>query len=120
MGRGNTLPPAVPAPNKKPGRKPKGINLGKVAEVLIARGLDPTEELVDILQKTKPVTLKDGTQAQVPVLDDDVRAKVLLELQQYVAPKLKAIEVKVDGTLELTNEQIDARLKQLLGDVAIE
>lgn len=61
------------ASNEKRGR----INLKKVAEVLEEYGMDPTTEIVRVL----------------PDLDENMKAKVMLELLQYVQPKLRSIEV---------------------------
>lgn len=104
------------------GRVPtSGFNLRAVVDVLTAEGLDPTAEIAKILKAQKPVMHRNGTPAldadgeplMEPVLDGDTRAKVLLELQQYVHPKLKAVEVKMTGPT-MSDEQIDARLKHLL------
>lgn len=74
---------AESAPQIKPvpgAQVPKsGINLRKVAEVLEEYGLDPTVEIVKVLNEGS--------------LDDALRAKVLLELLQYTAAKRKAIEI---------------------------
>ena len=67
-------------------RHPAKINLRAVAEVLKDNGLDPTEEIVKVLQAVD----KEGR----PVIPSDLRAKINLELLQYIAPKLKSIEVK--------------------------
>jgi len=61
--------------------RPNGkINLKLVAEVLEEHGLDPTVELVRIIQGD--------------ALDDETRARLLNELLQYTQPKLKSIEVR--------------------------
>lgn len=79
---------------------PRGrINLKAVAEVLQERGLDPTSEIVDVLEAKRIVKVFDkalGMEVEVeePVLDPDTRARINLELLQYVQPKLKSIEVK--------------------------
>jgi hypothetical protein len=39
---------------------------------------------------------------------------MLNEMLQYTQPKLKSVEMKVSGQLELTNEQLDSRLTMLL------
>lgn len=59
------------------GRRGGGIDLKKVAEVLSAHGLDPTEEIVKVL----------------PSLDASLKSRVLLELLNYCQPKLKAVEL---------------------------
>ena len=106
-------------------REDGGMNLRAVADVLAAEGLDPTVEIVKILKAQKPVLTRSGTQvldadgepAMQDVLDGDTRARVLLELQQYVAPKLKAVEVKMTGHTK-SEEEIDARLAHLLQKVS--
>lgn len=62
--------------SKAPGK----INLKAVSEVLMERGLDPTQALIDILESGK--------------LDADVQARILNELLQYTQPKLKSVEIK--------------------------
>lgn len=76
---GEHAPETPIIPNRNRSRKPVGINLRKVAEVLSEEGLDPTVEIVRILRSGE--------------LDPDVAARVQLELLQYCQPKLKAIEV---------------------------
>jgi hypothetical protein len=44
----------------------------------------------------------------------DVCSSDLNELLQYTQPKLKSVEMKVSGALELTSEQLDSRLNMLL------
>lgn len=73
----------------KRSNKPGRINLRAVSEVLMARGLDPTEELINILQPTD----EDGNPAESK-LDLDVQARILNELLQYTQPKLKSVEIK--------------------------
>lgn len=64
-----------------------GINLRAVAEVLVSYGLDPTVEFVKVLQI-------EGA------LEPEVRARMLLEVMQYVHPKLKSVEVTQDKPFE--------------------
>jgi phage/plasmid-associated DNA primase len=49
---------------------------------------------------------------QAGSLEPKVQASILNELLQYTQPKLKSIEVK--GKFELTEEQIDHRIKSLM------
>lgn len=97
--------------------KPNRINLKRVAEVLESRGMDPTEELVNIL---RPVD-KDGN-AVPSKLPADIQARILNELLQYTQPKLKSIEIK--GRLGVagfnpTDAQARAMAEEfLLGQVA--
>lgn len=98
------------------------LNLRGVVEVLQEFGLDPTAELARVLTGSKPlldrsgepVLDKDGQPQFVPLIDIEMKTKVLLELQQYVHPKLKSIEVVVKKA-ELSEEQIDQRIKALQG-----
>jgi hypothetical protein len=104
------------------GKNSGRLNLRAVADVLETYGLDPIEEVAKTLVKTKPLVDRDGKPVidpetgeiiQVPVLDGDTRLRTLLELAQYSRPKLKAVEV-TNKTPELTEEQVEARLKALL------
>lgn len=107
-------------------KKPFGINLKMVSEALIEEGLDPTLEMIKILKKEVPVMdafgkpRKDssGKPMMRPALDDDTKLRTLNELLQYTQPKLKSVEMKVSGNLELTAEQLDNRLALLLAKAA--
>ena len=107
-------------------KKPFGINLKMVSEALIEEGLDPTLEMIKILKKEVPVldangkprVDKAGKPITRPALDDDTKLRTLNELLQYTQPKLKSVEMKVSGNLELTNEQLDARLAMLFAKAA--
>jgi hypothetical protein len=110
---------AIQRSSKLPGR----INLKAVADALADAGLDPTEEMIRILQKEVPVFTPTGkplidpkTKKQMmrPAVDDDTKLRTLNELLQYTQPKLKAMEMKVSGSLELTAEELDQRLALLL------
>lgn len=103
---------------KQPGR----INLKAVADALIEEGLDPAIELTRILKGElmfddagnpvlHPIT---GEHMRTYLIDSDTRVRTLNEMLQYTQPKLKAVEVKVSGSLELTNDQLDQRLNALL------
>lgn len=98
------------------------INLKAVADALIDEGLDPATELTRILKGElmyddagnpvlHPIT---GEHQRTYLIDSDTRVRTLNEMLQYTQPKLKAVEVKVSGSLELTNEQLDMRLESLL------
>ena len=97
-----------------------GFNLRGVAEVLAEAGLNPTEELVRVLTERRVITDRngnavvgpDGQPMTEPIIDHVLRTKVLMELQQFVAPKLKAVEVTVREP-ELSEEQIDQRIAAL-------
>jgi hypothetical protein len=104
--------------SKQPGR----INLKAVADALIEEGLDPAVELTRIL-KGEPMFDDAGNPVLHPItgehqraylVDADTRVRTLNEMLQYTQPKLKAVEVKVSGSLELTNDQLDARLSALI------
>lgn len=103
-------------------RHPLKINLMAVSEALVEEGLDPAIEFARILRGRPlvddegkpiidPVT---GEQARRYDLDADVRVRMLSEILNYTQPKLKAVEVKMSGSLELTSEQLDQRLGALL------
>lgn len=95
--------------------------MGRVWDTLEEHGLDPTAELARILQ---PVALLNPDGSQVldsegrPVLkhrlDDRTRAQMFLALHDFVAPRLKAIDVKVDTSADLTDEQLQQRIDTLL------
>lgn len=98
------------------------INLRAVADACVDAGLDPAAEIVRVLQSQKPVLDRsgnpvldaDGEQVFVDEIDMDTRLRTLNELLQYTQPKLKAVEVKMSGSLELPAEQLDARLQALI------
>jgi len=93
-----------------------------VSEALVEEGLDPAIEFARILRgrplvddEGKPVIDPvTGEQARRYELDADVRVRMLSEILNYTQPKLKAVEVKMSGSLELTSEQLDERLNMLL------
>jgi hypothetical protein len=116
----------VQHPIQRSSSKPLGINLRAVSEALVEEGLDPAVEFARVLRGRPavdaggnpvidPVT---GDQARVYEIDTDVRVRMLSEILQYTQPKLKAVEVKMSGTLELSDEQLDTRLKALLAKAA--
>lgn len=93
-----------------------------VSEALVEEGLDPAIEFARIL-RGRPLVDDDGKPVIDPVtgeqarryeLDADVRVRMLSEILNYTQPKLKAVEVKMSGSLELTSEQLDQRLGALL------
>jgi hypothetical protein len=98
------------------------LNVRKVAEVLTEHGLDPFAELAVILQKQQPVRIdgddvidpRTGEKKMEHVLGDRERAHLLIELGQYVAPKLKAVEMKIEDNRELKGEELDAKIDALL------
>jgi hypothetical protein len=104
---------------------PHRINLRAVAEACIEEGLDPAVEIAKALKATIPmmrgghqVLDNEGKAVMVPLLDVDTRMRTLNEFLQYTQPKLKSIEVKMSGTLDLTSEQLDNRLNMLLAKAA--
>ena len=112
----------VQHPAQRSSHKPLGINLRAVSEALVEEGLDPAVEFARIL-RGRPATdpagnpLIDpatGDQARVYEIDTDVRVRMLSEILQYTQPKLKAVEVKMSGALELSSEQLETRLQALL------
>lgn len=97
------------------------LRVGKVREVLERYGLDPTEEIVKVLRKVEPVRARDGSPVldekgapvYAPVVDDKTALTVLADLQQYVAPKLKAIEVVQRDERPRSVDEIDAAILKL-------
>lgn len=102
-------------------KQPHRINLKAVAEACIDEGLDPAVEITKALSKQIPL-FKNGQQifddsglpVMVYLVDSDTRLRTLNELLQYTQPKLKAVEVKLSGSLELSGEQLDQRLASLI------
>lgn len=102
------------------------FNLRAVREVLTEYELDPFAELAKVLMRQEPLVSRAGS----PVLDDEgkpvmvdritgvERAKVLVELAQYVSPKLKAVEMKVEDNRTMTDEQLAQRINALMGKLA--
>ena len=88
-----------------------------VRDVLTEHGLDPAAEIAKILQAEVPVLKRDGTpaldEAGKPLMraaiDPETKLKALLSLQDFVSPRLKAVEV-TDARPKLTEEQLDARI----------
>ena len=112
--------------NKKGAKLRMRINLVAVAEALASEGLDPAIEMVRILQSQvpllsrggAPVVDEDGELVMVDALDADTKLRTLNEMLQYTQPKLKAVELKISGALDLTSEQLDVRLAALLAKAA--
>tara|TARA_R110000868_G_scaffold123069_1_gene326118 strand:+ start:158 stop:823 length:666 start_codon:yes stop_codon:yes gene_type:complete len=97
---------------------PRGRNSGKpnledVHTVLASYGLDTIVELAGILVPHDIIGDDGEVEGQGYQLDPKERAKTLLELTQYIRPKLKAVEVTTKGD-ELTEKQVDDRLRSLL------
>lgn len=98
------------------------INLRAVSEVLADYGMDPAAEMVRILTAEEPVLDTDGAPIldengepmTRPALDADTRLRFMNELLQYTQPKLKSVDVKIDHTADLTDEQLDKRIGMLL------
>ena len=103
-------------------RNPLHINLRAVGEALVEEGLDPAREFARML-KGKPLVDENGDPVMDPAtgeqarryeIDADVRVRMLNQILEYTQPKLKAVEVKMSGNLELNSEQLDQRLNALL------
>tara|TARA_R110000822_G_scaffold12929_1_gene46451 strand:- start:220 stop:684 length:465 start_codon:yes stop_codon:yes gene_type:complete len=117
------VPHASAHAKQRSSKKPMGINLKAVAEALVDAGMDPAVEIINILQKQVPVRDINGKPRVDPAtkkplmadaIDADTKLRMLNEMLQYTQPKLKSVEMKVSGQLELTNEQLDSRLTMLL------
>ena len=123
-GRSNAV--AQSKSNKKGSKLRMRINLVAVAEALSAEGLDPAIEMVRILQSQVPLMTRggapvideDGEPIMVDALDADTKLRTLNEMLQYTQPKLKAVELKISGALDLTTEQLDVRLAALIAKAA--
>lgn len=103
------------APRKRGRKAATGINLKSVAEALVLEGLDPAVEFARILKPVEEVDPDTGETVMKHQLDPDTRARMLSEILQYTQPKLKAVEVKMSGSLDLlSEEQLDNRLQALL------
>lgn len=98
------------------------INLKAVAEALIDEGLDPATEIARVL-RGRPVLDDRGNPVIDPAtghellthdVDPETRLRTLNALLEFTQPKLKAVEVKMSGNLELSAEQLDKRLAALL------
>ena len=83
-----------------PARRKKGmLDLFSVAEVLAEQGLNPAEEIAKALK---------GGQ-----LDLETQVKLHATLLEYVAPKLKSVELNGTLNVQRTPEEIEARLQEL-------
>ena len=109
----------------KPGNSVR-LNLKAVAEALIDEGLDPATEIARVL-RGRPLLDDNGNQVidsvtGLPVMehlvDPEVRLRTLNSLLEFTQPKLKAVEVKLNGNLELSSEQLDQRLGALIAKAA--
>ena len=99
------------------------IRLQTVANAVALHGLDPSVEIPRILSAMVPVLDNDGNarlhpetgeEITRPAIDDDTKLRTYLALLEYLQPKLRSTDVKISGSLELTNEQLDLRLKALM------
>lgn len=113
------------APQLGPKRKSHSttrINLRAVSEVLSDYGMDPAAEMVRILTATiprtdttgEPILDENGEPIMIPALDADTRLRFMNELLQYTQPKLKSVDVKIDHTADLTDDQLNKRIALLL------
>jgi hypothetical protein len=99
--------------------KREGLNLRKVAEVLSSYDLDPIETIADALVPVTVIDPDTGAEVLEHRLSVEQRTQIAIELLQYIHPKLKAVEMKIDGTLAgMSQEQLDDRLKLLLARAA--
>jgi hypothetical protein len=97
-------------------KKRHRFNMRKVAEVLESYGMNPAEVIAEVLQPLTVIDPDTGVEMVEHRLAPGERAQVALELLQYMQPKLKSVEMKVEGTLgTLTEDQLNAKLMALLG-----
>lgn len=119
MSRGYATkrPPVAPNPGEdrnkyvnrsKSSKRKTKINLRAVAEVLAARGYDPTEELIDIIETGS--------------LPPEVESRTWLTLLEYTQPKKKAVEItgKDGGPIKLESVSDADLLKIAMGAAARE
>lgn len=110
----------------KGGSGPGTISLRTVAEACIEAGLDPAQAIANALMgqvqardRMGQLVFDDaGEPVMIDAVDPDTRLRVLSSLLEYTQPKLKAVEVKMSGHLDLTSEQLDQRLTALLAKAA--
>lgn len=109
-------------PGQKRDQVAAPFNLRAVAEVLVDYELDPIAEIAKVLMERKPL-MRNGVpvidpETQKPVMVEQVtgleRGKLLVELAQYVRPKLKAVEMKVETKDDLTDEKLAERIGKLM------
>ena len=102
------------------------LNRKAVAEALLDEGLDPATEIARVL-RGRPLLDDNGNEVIDPVtglpvmehlVDPEVRLRTLNSLLEFTQPKLKAVEVKLNGNLELSSEQLDQRLGALIAKAA--
>ena len=98
------------------------FNLSAVSDALVNEGLDPFVEIARALKQEEPVLKANGE----PRLDADgkpvmkrtigpaMRASILVELGQYLQPKLKAVELKVEDKRQLTEAQLNERIEAIM------
>lgn len=99
--------------------RPGSFNLRKVAEVLESYGLDPTETIAEALVPVVTIDPDTGIEMHEHRLSAEERARLAMQLMEYLHPKLKSVDMKIDGTLAgMTQEQLDARLQLLLSKAA--
>jgi hypothetical protein len=111
---------------KSRSKVPGTISLRTVAEACVAAGLDPADAIAKALTtkvqaRDRMGTLLfdgDGEPVMVDAVDPDTRLRTLQSLLEYTQPKLKAVEVKLAGHLELSSDQLDQRLASLLAKAA--
>jgi hypothetical protein len=109
------------------GAKAGKFNLRKVAEVLESYELDPIAHLAQILTVGTPLVDPKTGDAQLDAQGQPVyvstisptdRAKLFMELAQFVHPKLKAVEMKVEDKRSLTEAQLTERLARVMGSLS--
>jgi hypothetical protein len=103
------------------------FNISAVADALIAEELDPFVEIARAVKDLEPVTRNgnpvigpDGQPVMKRVIGSLDRAKILVDLGQYLQPKLKAMEVKIEDKRKLTAEQLDERIAAIMERAAAE
>ena len=98
------------------------LHLKSVIEALQDEGLDPATEIARILRgrpvfddKGQPVVdPMTGDQLFEHEVDADTRLRTMNSLLEFTQPRLKAVEMKVSGSLELSGDQLDQRIAMLM------
>lgn len=117
------VPAVAPSQAKRDDGKLKPLRLAAVARAMEDAGMDPAREIAAILKHEIPQFDHDGNpivdpttgkQVTKPAVDSDTKLRTHLALLEYMQPKLRATEMKVSGTVDLTTEQIEARVNLLL------
>ena len=84
-----------------------------ISELCVKHNYNPFEELIDLARSYQDVDV-DGKVVRCPVCSPEQRITIAKELAQYIAPKIKAVEVAVDSkenefTMKITHFSEDGK-----------